>query len=98
MKYGATKEACRITEMYENSSARTLADVYGRYSAKKAEAFASCQRLMAEHNGEDLRILSSNTFIFTAAFTMWSEETGEALLMYITPSRDKIVPWVRRAE
>ena len=92
----ATKEALYITEMYERSNAKCLADVYGNYSRAKEEAFKYCQRLMEEHNGEDLRILSYNTFIFTAAFIMWSEETGEALLMYITPSRNKIVPWVRK--
>ena len=91
-----TKEALYITEMYERSTARSLADVYGNYSRAKADAFNYCRRLMAEHNGEDLRILSHNTFIFTAAFMMWSDETGEPLLMYITPSRNKIVPWVRK--
>lgn len=91
--YKETKESRYITELYEKSSARCLADVYGTYSHAKAEAFKYCQRLMAEHDGFDLRILSSNTYMFTAAFGFWSEDTGEMLLMYITPNKNKIVPW-----
>lgn len=89
----ATKEARYITEQYKRSKATCLADVYGRYSSKKVEAFDYCRRLMAEHDGSDLRILSANTYIFTAAFQFMNKETGEAMLMYITPSKDKEVFW-----
>lgn len=89
----ATKEARYITECYKRSKATCLADVYGRYSRAKEEAFNYCRRLMAEYDGEDLRILSANTFIFTACFQFMNKETGEAMLMYITPSKNKEVFW-----
>lgn len=89
----ATKEAMYITEQYKRSRATCLADVYGRYSRAKEEAFNYCRRLMAEYDGEDLRILSHNTFRFIAAFQFMNKETGEAMLMYITPSKNKEVFW-----
>lgn len=89
----ATKEALYITEMYKRSTATELWQVYGNYSRAKAEAFDYCRRLMAEHDGRDLKILSHNTYMFTAAFSFMNKETGEAMLMYITPSKNKPVFW-----
>lgn len=88
-----TKEAMYITEMYKRSSDTELYHVYGNYSRAKAEAFEYCKRLMAEHDGSDLRILSHNAFMFTAAFQFMNQETGEAMIMYITPSKNKPVFW-----
>lgn len=88
-----TKEAMYITAMYKRSSDTELWQVYGNYSRAKAEAFDYCKRLMAEHDGSDLRILSHNTFMFTAAFQFRNKETDEAMIMYITPSKNKPVFW-----
>ena len=89
----ATKEALYITQMYKNSSDTELWHVYGTCSQNKIRAFDDCRKLMAEYDGRDLRILSHNTFMFTAAFSFMNQETGEAMIMYITPSKHKAVFW-----
>ena len=89
------KEQLYITDLYERATATTLAEVYGRDSAKKKEAFDYCQKLMAKHNGWGLKILSHNTFVFTAGFEFVSDETGAINIMYITPSRETAVEWTR---
>lgn len=73
---------------YENSRATKLSDVYGRYSAEKARAFRYCEQLCEKLGGENLRILSHNTFIFTAGFTFTDADTGVVKFMFITPNYD----------
>ena len=89
------KEALYITDLYERATATSLDEVYGRYSAKKKEAFEYCRNLMAKYNGWGLKILSHNTFVFTAGFEFVSDETGAVNIMYITPSKDTAVEWTR---
>lgn len=91
----SNKRAIQITEQYERATATRLSDVYGRYSDAKQRAFDYCQRLKREHNGYDMRILSHNTFVFTAAFLFDDPETGVISIMLITPSRDEVVEWTR---
>ena len=89
------KEKKYITALYERATATSLDEVYGRYSAKKKEAFEYCRNLMMKYNGWGLKILSYNTFMFTAGFEFTDEETGAINIMYITPSKDKAVEWTR---
>lgn len=95
-----TKEekATYITRLYERSTATQLSDVYGRYSADKAIAFDHCRRLMYENDGRDLKILTHNSYIFTAGFEFVPKDTktGEVCIMYITPSRNEVIEWTMR--
>lgn len=72
---------------YTRSTASTLWDVYGRWSRAKEQAFDYCRSLCYEYGGYDLRIITANTFIFTAGFTFTAED-GRECFMYITPSYD----------
>ena len=87
------KRAKQITEQYERATATRLSDVYGRCSEAKKRAFNYCNMLMQEYNGNDMKILSHNTFVFTAAFLFEDRETGAANIMLITPSRNEAVEW-----
>ncbi len=71
------------------ATATQLSDVYERCSAAKHMAFRECERLMQEYGGEGLKILSHNTFVFTAAFLFEDRDTGVANIMLITPSKNK---------
>ena len=87
------KRAKQITEQYERATATRLSDVYGRCSEAKQRAFNYCHRLMQEYNGDDMKILSHNTFVFTAAFLFEDQETGAINIMRITPSKNEAVEW-----
>ena len=45
-----------------------LADVYGKYSSHKENAFERCKDLCKEKGGWGLCIISHNTFSFTVKF------------------------------
>lgn len=78
---------------YNQSAAYCLRDVYGRYSEAKEKAFKYCLNLMYEYNGRDLKIISHNSFMFTAAFIFNDPDTGVIQFMFITPSYDCIVDY-----
>ena len=80
-----------IWRRYAQSQDYSLSHVYGRYSHAKERAWEYCVRLMQKYNGNSLRILSHNTFMFTCAFEFEDSETGEVHLMHITPSHDTII-------
>ena len=71
-------------EAYQRSELRTLRDAYGRFSYKKQKAWDECSLLCRENNGHDLKIITHNTYMFTAGFE-FEDENGPAF-MYITPS------------
>ena len=73
---------------YNDSRASELFHVYGKYSTAKARAFDYCRNLMNKLDGWGLKILSYNTFMFTAGFLFVDKETGVTKFMYITPSYD----------
>lgn len=85
----------RAYQDYCRSSHRTLSDVYGRYSTAKDNAYNYCVDLMEKYNGNDLRIISYNTFMFSAGFTfeVLDSETNEVkrAFCYITPSHDRFM-------
>lgn len=80
---------------YCGSSHKTLSDVYGHYSTTKDNAYDSCVDLMKKFEGNDLRIISYNTFMFSAGFTfeVLDSETNEVrrAFCYITPSYDRFM-------
>lgn len=87
------KRAQEISAKYDRATATCLSDVYGKWSKAKENAFDYCQRLMAEYRGWNLKILSANTFMFTAGFEFENPETGAIAIMYITPSKNEAVEW-----
>lgn len=82
-----TKRERNAYTEYKRSTASTLWEVYGTWSRAKEQAFDYCRRLCYEHGGHDLRIITANTFTFTAGFEFTAED-GRAAFMYITKSYD----------
>ena len=83
-----TKAQERMWENYKMATAQELHQVYGSYSAAKAEAMNYCKRLQNELGGWDGRICSANTFQFTYAF-QYKDGAGDVCLCYITKSADR---------
>lgn len=83
------RQALSRYESYKRSNATSLYHVYSSYSHAKAEAWEYCVRLMGEKDGHGLRIISSNSYMFTAGFEY--EEDGKQMFMYISPSKDVAV-------
>lgn len=75
-------------EQYTRSYARSLDDVYGRYSRAKENAWNYCIDLCIRLDGYNLRVISYNQNIFTAGFLFNDKETGVLKFMYITPNYD----------
>lgn len=63
---------------------RDIREAYGRVSGAKVSAWNRCVDLCSENNGEGLTVVSTNTFVFTAAFKF--AKNGKDYLCYITPS------------
>lgn len=66
----------------------TLDNAYGTHSYNKDRAWIYCENLQAQYNGWGLKVISYNTFIFTAGFYFTDKDTGVLRFMYITPSYD----------
>ena len=73
--------------MYLRSNARSLGDVYGKWSSRKESAYLRCCSICSRLNGSDLKIVSHNTFAFTVGFE-YHTDTGELMFAYITPTYD----------
>lgn len=58
---------------YKNSTDRILSDVYKTNSCAKNRAFDYCKDLCNKEDGSNFKIISRNTFAFTAA---WSTNNG----------------------
>lgn len=83
----ATKSQAKSKyQEYLKSTATSLYDVYETFSPRKAEAWQYCVDFMRKKEGHGLRVLSANTYMFTAGFEF--EENGTKKFMYITPSSD----------
>ena len=73
---------------YQWSSDYSLRDVYGSYSEKKHKAFEDCRKKCADLDGEGLKIIAHNGWVFTAGFTYIDKTTGKYMFYYITPTYD----------
>lgn len=82
------KEEHRYQELYARSKDSCLADAYGSYSSAKASAWKYCEDKCKRYDGRELKVLSHNSFMFTAGFEFDNPETGAVSLCIITPSRD----------
>ena len=76
---------------WQNTSARSLEDVYGTFSKNKVRAFMYCEDLMFKLKGRRLRILSHNSHTFTVGFEFPHPETGVMCFAYITPSYNRYI-------
>lgn len=72
---------------YSNSTLYGLYYAYENPSVAKQNAWDYCVNLMDKYNGYGLRVVSYNTFMFTAAF-LFLDENGVVNMMYITPNYD----------
>lgn len=81
-----------VYQRYTYSDDTQLMDVYGRYSDKKARAYAYCRNLMLKYDGYDFRIISYNTFMFTCGFMFRDPATDELTFAYITPTYNYCSP------
>lgn len=79
-------------ESWKRSADYSLDSAYGRYSSAKANAWKYCRELCAKYEGRGLKVISHNTYMFTAGFEYDNIETGEVMFMFITPSYDVTVP------
>lgn len=73
---------------WERSTATSLDDVYKSCSSAKRRAWMDCEALCALYNGTDLKIVSHNCMVFSAAFQFADREDGNLKLMYITRDHD----------
>lgn len=70
----------------------TIFHAYEKPSTSKERAYEYCLEKFRLYNGEDFKIISYNTFIFTAGFTFEHTITGEKMFYYITPNYDIMIP------
>ena len=73
----------KISNMYD------IDDAYSNCSHAKRNAWEYCKKLCADYDGWDLRIISKNTFAFSAGFYFISKETGCICFAYITKDYDR---------
>ena len=85
-----TKANKGIVASYNRSTKTSLWQCYESFSNKKQEAWEYCEKLMQKYKGHDLKVISSNGWMFTAGF-MFEDEDGCEFLMYITKSDDKVI-------
>jgi len=72
---------------YKVSKLYSLEHAYKCPSARKENAWRYCVNLMHDKCGRGLKILSYNTFMFTAGF-LFKDTNGVWNMMYITPNYD----------
>ena len=70
----ATKKAQAFINAYNRSSVFTLREAYANPSTEKTRADYSCRMMMQEEGGHGYKIISYNTFQFSAAWI-----TGDSL-------------------
>jgi len=75
-----------------NSKTYTLYHVYADPSMNKERAYDYCLEKLRLYNGEDFKIITYNTFIFTVGFVFTDVQTDEEMFYYITPNYNIIVP------
>lgn len=86
------RTAERNINSWKNSRYTDLYSAYDKPSSKKIDAWNYCIRKKSEYNGSNLKVISRNTYMFTAGFEYKDKETGEFMFMLITPSYDVSVP------
>ena len=72
-----SKKGMHYINAYERSKATELTDVYKKCSYNKKQTYAECRTHAAEHNAENMRIISHNCNFFSCA-----ARNKEGLIVY----------------
>ena len=80
------KRERNFQDAYLRSNDYSLFDAYENVSRAKYRAWEHCEALCKEHDGWDLKVISHNSFQFTAGFEFENPETGAVSLCIITKS------------
>ena len=75
-----TKRHEAIITRYNNSTAHTMRDVYGKWSNAKEKAYNDCLKKCADDDGRGFKIIGANTSFFSVGYI---KDDG-ATLVYIT--------------
>lgn len=81
-----SKRAKRLIDLYDKSTIYSIYGAYSRPSQAKLIEFEYCEKCAYEDDGTSPRILSYNTYCFTAGYRIWRE--GKPFLKVYT--RDNI--------
>ena len=73
-------------DAYLRSTDNSLFDAYDNVSKAKWKAWEHCEAVCKEHDGWDLKVISHNSFQFTAGFEFENPKTGAVSLYIITKS------------
>ena len=73
-------------DAYLSSTDNSLFDAYDNVSKAKWKAWEHCEAVCKEHDGWDLKVISHNSFQFTAGFEFENPATGAIALYIITKS------------
>lgn len=85
-KYSRIRSAKNHIGKYEVSEMYSIRHAYNKPSYAKRLAWLHCYAECDRYNGHDLKIISFNTFNFTAGFLYEDSETGVVMFRYISPS------------
>lgn len=80
-----TKAQDAMYSAYKRATATDLWEVYGRFSAAKAQAMKNCRKLQEEMGGWGGRICSASAYLFSYAF-LYKDGAGDVCLCYVTKS------------
>lgn len=70
---------------WKRSEYRNIWQAYERPSYNKEKAWHRCEEIAHSMGGYNLKVVSKNTFVFTAGFESVDPETGVLLYTHITP-------------
>ena len=82
-----TKRQRAIVNSFYDSTNRYLCDCYHTPSERKRQAYDYCVELFHDDRGDDFRIISYNTFMFTVGYT----RNNGTELVYITPTKKEVI-------
>ena len=82
-----TKRERAILNRYYDSTVRDLGKCYHTFSERKRQVYKDCVHQYLEDDGQDFRIVSYNTNIFTVGYTI---DNGNKLV-YITPTKKEVI-------
>lgn len=88
------KKQAHMVEAHKRAIYTTLSHAYAKASPAKWDAFNYCKSKQKELEGFNFRIVSYNTFCFTAAFQFIDKETGVLRLYYITRDYDYVCDYI----
>ena len=86
-----SRQAIANFPRYINSNYHSIFDVYSKPSRDKLKAWEHCKNLCNTFDGYNLKVISKNTWKFTAGFEYIEEDSGQERFMFISPNYEVIV-------